>query len=219
MTRIFPLSLADFALRLPIKHFDWKLEDQQEISGTAGGVLIGFDAAPRYWRSTVVLDDMSHQEAGEIEALIESLDGVLSTFYFHDPRRPYPVYDPTGSILGANTVRIKEVGSNNKEIKLKGLPAGYKISLGDWFCRDYASSPVHRGYYRVGSETVTADGSGDTDWIEFRQHFYPSSAAVDDVITLKRPAALCKIQPRSFNPGQSRGTRKSGLSFDIRQVI
>lgn len=218
MTRTYPLSLQDFALKLLIKHFDWKWEDQQEISGTGGGDMIGVDVAPGFWRSPVVLDHMTHRQAAEVQAIIESLGGVLNGFYFHDPRQPYPAFDPKGTVLGNATVRIKAISANNKEIQLKGLTPGFQIGTPDWFHRDYGTNPVYRGYHRVNSPVVTANINGETDWIEFRPHFYPGSAAVNDVVVFARPSALCKILPKTFNPGQSRGTRNYGMSFEIRQV-
>lgn len=218
MTIAFPLSLAAFALTLPIKNFAWRLVESQEISGLAGGTILTADLGPKYWQSRVALDTMPHAQAAEIQALIESLDGALSTIYFHDPRRPFPAYDPKGLILGANVVQIAEIAANNKEVKFKGLPAGYQIRRGDWFDRNFGANPVHRGYHRVASATVAANGAGLTDWIEFRPHFLPG-AAVNDVITLKQPAALCKIIPKSFNEGQPAGQMNFGMAFDIRQVL
>lgn len=218
MTATFPLSLSEFALLLPVKNFAWKLDDQQELGGLANGGIVGVDVAPRFWRARVALDSMSHQEAAEIQAIIETLDGVLNTFYFHDPRKHYPAYDPKGLILGTNVVQIADVKANNKELKFKGLPPAYQIRRGDMFHRDFGSDPVHRGLHRVSTDSVVADGSGNTGWIEFRPHLYPG-AAVNDVIMLKRPAALCRMVPKSLNEGQPAGARNYGMAFEIRQEL
>lgn len=218
MTQGFPLSLAAFALRLPVKNFAWKLEDQQEISGLASGEILVEDLAPRFWKARVALGDMPHQEAAELQAIIEMLDGGLNKFYFHDPRKPFPAYDPKGLIIAGSTVRIAEIRGNRKELKFKGLPGFYQIGRGDMFHRDFGDNPVHRALHRVGTASVTADGDGNTDWIEFRPHLYPG-ASVNDVITLVRPAALCILVPKSFNEGTPSGALNRGMSFEIRQVL
>lgn len=118
----------------------------------------------------------------------------------------------------AEPVRIAEVSMNNKEFRLKGLPSGYRLGRSGMFHRDYGANPVHRGLYRTHKKPVTADAAGETDFIEFRPHFIPASAAVDDVISLAQPAALCMIVPGSFNEGQPAGQRNYNMSFDIIQV-
>lgn len=218
MTQAFPLSLAEFAHLLPIKTFAWRLQMQQEISGLGGGEIIVADGAPPYWTSKVGLDSMPHDEAGEIQSIVDALSTPLMPFYFHDPRSPYPKADPNGALLGASTVRIAEVRNNNKEIKLKGLPGLYTLSRRDWFSFDFGASPVHRAYHRVLTPTVTADAFGNTGWIEFRP-FLLAVPPVDTVVTLANAAAQCVIVPKSFNEGQPAGTRNYGMSFEIRQVL
>lgn len=216
----FPLSLDDFALTLPIASFAWKLNDQAEFSGQGSGNMIGVDLAPPYWSSKVALDTMPHQQAAEIQAMIEALR-PLNTFYFHDPRRPWPAYDPKGTILTGSglTPKIKELSTADyKTLKLKALPIGYQIRRGDWLSFDFASSPVHRAYHRVVTALTVADGSGFTDWIEVTPFLQPG-AAVDATVTLINAAPKCIILPRSFNEGSPKGTNNYGMAFEIRQVL
>lgn len=212
------LPLEDFADLLPVKTFAWKLIDQQGISGLAGGDIIVEDLAPKYWEGDVVLDSMNHDKAGEIAALIDSFDGALRRFYWCDPRSPYPQYDPTGEILGSRTVRILDINSNNKQIKLKNLYEGYKIKRRDFFAFDFGADPIHRALHRVVSVSDTADGDGNTEWIEFRPHLL-ADPPLNTVVTLIRPAAECLIVPKTFNEGRSEGTRNYGMSFKIRQRL
>lgn len=213
----FPFTLAQFALILLIKNFAWRLQAQEEISGLASGQILATNLGPDYWMARVALDSMTHREAAEIQSLVQAL-GSMGSFYMHDPRNQYPAYDPTGSIIGANTVRILEIASNNREMKWKGMTSGYQVRRGDFFHRDFGASPVHRAYHQVVSSSVAADGSGNTGFIEFRPPLLPG-AAVNDIITIKQPAAQVTIVPKSFVEGQPARSRNYGMTFDIRQVL
>ncbi len=56
------------------------------------------------------MDKMRHEDAAEIQALIEALDGSINTFNLYDPRKKYPRAE-TGAIvtdLHVSEVKIHE---------------------------------------------------------------------------------------------------------------
>ncbi len=218
MVLSFPLNASEFADKLHIQSVRWWLQEHQEASLTGGGDFLVADLAPRLWRGDVTLIRMSHDDAAEVQALIESLDGSLNTFNLYDPRKKYPRADPDGSLIASSTPVISSLSGNNKVLAISGLPAGYKLSGGDLFSFLYGSStPQRRALHRIVSP-VTADGSGVASGVEVRPHFRPG-VATDIELDFIKPIVRVRIVPGSFDPGTARGMITEGMSFQAQQVI
>lgn len=213
----YPLALSVFADELDLDSISARPGWQQQHTGLASGYGITDDLAPALREWDVRCRSRPHVEAAEIMALIEALGGSLREFYLYDPRKLYPAADLDGSALGSATVQIKALNANNHALSLKGLPAGYVLTRGDFFCFDYSSSPTRRAFHRVAEASVTADGSGDTAEFEVTPNIR-TGAAVDDVITLKKPAMKCKMIPGSLRD-ESDGPLMTVVAFSVRQVI
>lgn len=196
MALSFPLSLDAFANKLRIASAPFVLFEQQQLSGLGSGDVLAVQLAPSRWTSQVTLAPMRHTKAREVQALIESLNGPMQSFYLHCPTNCFPADDPGGIKLGSATVTIASIGANNRSIALTGLPSGYKITAGDALSVDYGSAPVRRGYFRA-SETVSASG-GTTPLFDLSHHLRPGIAA-GLAVTLKKPAAKMFIEPNSLS--------------------
>lgn len=217
MALIFPLSLADFADKLKITTVRWWLQEYQETSMTGGGEFLVADLGPRLWKGSVTLAPMYHDEAAEVQALIESLDGSLNAFLLCDPRKRYPKGDPKGSLVASSSPVISALPSSNKELSITGLPAGYALSSGDMFSFTYGANPVRRALHRIVN-TVTANGSGVASGIEVRPHFRPG-VATGVALTFRKPTAKVRIIPGSFEPGTAGAVHTEGMKFDVQQVL
>lgn len=215
MAPTFPLSLNDFADKLKISTVKWELKRWDQLSGLGTGDVLAAQLAPPRIVGTVTIAPMYHADAAQVQALVESLDGPLNSFYLFAPQLPYPQSDPDGSILASSEVKIKSVGSNNKSLALKGLPASYALTVGDMMAFDYGSNPTRRAFHRI-VESATADGSGDTAEFEVRPHLRPGAAA-DIVVTLKKPAAKVFIVPDTFDPGTAADLFTRGMQFEVMQ--
>ncbi|MCO4316348.1 hypothetical protein M8997_004065 [Phyllobacterium sp. 21LDTY02-6] len=218
MALTYPLSLAQFAEKLNIASVIWQLKEQQQLTGLGSGEILAANMAPPRVEAQVDINPMYHEDAAEVQALIEALDGALGTFYLHSPQKAYPRMDPTGSILGASSVTIDSLVSNNKEMRLAGLPAGYVLSGGDLLSFNYGTNPVRRALHRIVLP-VTASGTGVTPLFEVRPYIRPG-AATGLAVTLIKAAAKVKMIPDSFNPGtnDSDGITR-GMSFQVRQTL
>ena len=215
MALTFPLSLNAFADRLRIQSVNWKLERYDELSGLGSGEVLAAQLAPPRMVGDVELVPMYHAAAAQVQALIESLDGAINSFYLYAPQRKYPQYDPTGAVLGAAAVTIHTVGGNNKSLRLQGLPSGYVLTLGDYLSFDYGSNPVRRAFHRI-VETVTTPGTGISPTFEVRPHLRPGVEGGLSVVLVK-PSAKVFIVPGSFNPGTASGVITEGMSFQVMQ--
>jgi hypothetical protein len=215
MALSFPLPLNTFADRLKIQSVNWRFERYDELSGLGTGEVLAAQLAPPRLVGDVELVPMYHPAAAQVQALIESLDGAINSFYLYAPQRRYPQYDPTGSILGASVVSIQTVGANNKSLRLQGLPSGYVLTLGDYLSFDYGSNPTRRALHRI-VETVTTPGTGISPHFEVRPHLRPG-VVTGLAVTLAKPAAKVFIVPGSFNPGTASGVITEGMSFQVMQ--
>lgn len=213
MALTYPLSLAAFAEKLRIASAPFVLEEQHQLSGLGTGDVLAAQLAPSRWTAQVTLAAESHTRAREIQALIESLDGPVQSFYLYCPTNCYPAADPGGAVLGASTVTIHTVGANNRSLRLGGLPVGYKITAGDAMHYDYGNNPVRRAYHRA-AETVVADGAGVTPLFDLSHHLRPGAIA-GLAVTLKKPAAKMFRKPGPLSVSHT--ATHSTISFEVMQ--
>ena len=214
MAITFPLARSAFADRLKIAAFRWQLVPFVEVSGTALARSSPIEIAPRRWRAEVALARMPHVEAADIQGLIDAI-GPSGSFYLHNPAQLGPRDDPEGAGLAGHSVTITAM-SDNKSLKLGGLPAGYTLRRGDMLHLDYGSSPIRRALHRI-VEDATANGAGTTPFFEVRP-FLKTGTAVGAVVTLVRPAAKMMLEPGSFDPGTEGPVHTSGMSFTAIEV-
>lgn len=189
----------------------WELVHRQEFSRTAGGRTIGKDLGGPLWAggfSTIPLhiDDML-----DVEAVLNSLDGVIGTFEARDLRRPYPREHADGVF---NDTGVIQSVQNNKAISLAGLDIGFKISRGDYLHYDYAG----RRYLHQAMENATAVSGGTTALFEVRPHL-PSNMVLSPAIsvTFKNPSAICSLIPGSVSKSMISGIHGT-VSFQAVEI-
>lgn len=215
MTITTPLSLASFADLLKFASVSFKRKENDVFSGLGTGQILAANVAPKMWMADVKLAKMYHQAARQVQALIEALDGAAGTFYLYDPLGQYPQSDPTGSILGANTVTISTLNSNNKALRLTGLPAAYVLTVGDMMAFDYASG-TKRALHRI-VETTTASGGGLSPEFEVRPHLR-TGVTTGLTVLLKKPAGKFIMLPDSFDVGTDDNLKTTSIQFTAMQV-
>lgn len=157
MTLSYPYSKATFADVLKIKSAVFQPSYGQEYSGQASGVLRVKDLRPALWKADVTTVTMRFDDANDVQALLEGLDGSIQTFYLYNPMRPYP---KTGVVTNSSTVKINTLSTNGISLSLNGLPSRKVITRGDMLSFSYGSRPsiaLHRVL-----ETVTASSLGVT---------------------------------------------------------
>lgn len=213
MALTFPKPLADLSEQLPIASARWRMRRHDEISGTGTSQILGINVADELWTARVQLHVVGTDEADQIAADIESLDGVQNTFLFSSPTRAFPQADPDGSILGANNPVINAIGVNNKSMKISGLAADYPLTKGDLMSFTWSADPVRHGFHRV-VESVQADDTGLTSFFEVRPHFRPGTITTLPV-RLISPFTRVMILPDTFQYGDEDGPVTRGMSFEV----
>ncbi|NTH50938.1 hypothetical protein G6L09_08120 [Agrobacterium rhizogenes] len=200
-----PLSyLAD---RLKIESVTWSVQRNDELSGSGDGRLWQAELAPPLWTAEIKLAADYAANAEGVAALIRSLRGAQDPFLLYNPMRRHPIADPFGTILGSASVSINSLGSSTNELSLKGLPAGYALTVGD---KLQIMAPKTQFVEIV--DTIAASGSGVTS--VFR--VFPAlraGTAVNMAVQLVNPACAMVISTGSHNPGTTTGNITTGASF------
>ncbi|WP_420132603.1 hypothetical protein [Rhodopseudomonas sp.] len=185
------------------------LVSRQEMSRTADGISIGKDLGSAIWLASFVTEPLRNAVALELEADLDTLDGVINPFEAYDLRRPVPRLYPDGS---ANDGVLSAVNANNKAIALTGLKAGQIISKGDYLSFDFDG---RRALHRV-SERVVANGAGATTQFEVRPHLRPGWE-LGTAVNLREPRGVFNLAPGSVKPKTYNGTQ-TVISFQAVQI-
>lgn len=219
MSLIRPYPLAFLSDRLPILNVNWTPQRNDEYSGSGDGRLWSADLAPPLWRASVSLTNLDNLTADDLAARLRSLEGSREAWLFGSRPVSYPRADPMGLGLAGATVRVAFTASGGRELALKGLPAGYDLSVGDKFCFTYLADPL-RVYFGEVSEPVSADASGATPAFAIWPRL-PAGTAADMIITLARPYLKVVIVPGTLDcgtSGMSGGVdQTTGMGFTVVQ--
>ncbi|QWY83357.1 hypothetical protein [Rhizobium phage RHph_X3_2] len=211
----YPFSLPFLADLLEIETVTFDLERNDAVSGQGTGQTIGVELAPPLWFAEVSLTPDYLQEAEIIAAKFRALRGVMGTFYLYDPRKKFPMEDPTGSILGASTITITAKGANNDTLSLSGFPIGYKLTPGDKFSLAYGASFRYFGEF---SDYATANGAGVITAVPVLPHI-PLAVSIGTELTLKTPFCKMALDVKGWNPGSSSGLHTGGQKFRAIQKV
>jgi len=189
MSITFPLSTL--FTEHTIKTGTFTLKSRQEFSRTAGGALIAKDFSRAIWAAAFQSVSMNYDDATDLEALLQSLDGSVNTFVAHDTRRPYPRKYSTGQFNDDGV--IGAINANRKALTVTGLDANFQLRRGDMLSFEHVTGGKS---LHVISENVNADPSGDTPEFEVRPHL-PVEAIATMAVSFKVPSCLMLIEPDS----------------------
>lgn len=214
MALTFPLTIAQFFNLLPIEQITFDSPEQNEISQTGKGEMMVAELAPMLWAGEVRLGPMTNTESASLETLLDVLRPAGRTFYAYDPRRRFPIADPTGSILGAANPVIATL-PNTREMTISGLPANYVLTAGDYLAFTY--NGTRRALHRMVT-SATASAGGVTPVFEVTPAIR-AGAAVAAAVTLIRPSCKALLMPGSVSKGTSRQLITRDVTFRFQQTL
>lgn len=191
----------------------FRLVSRQETSTQASGVVRGKDLGSALWMADYSTFALPNDDALTLEAKLNSLDGVIGVFEAGDVRRSYPKAHPGGAF--GDTAKLNSVDASTRAISLKGLDAGFQLSVGDYLAFDYGGS---RALHQV-MEDIAADGTGLTGLFEVRPHVRPGYVlSPNTAVTLKQPKGRFTLLPGSISTA-SQGPVFSVVSFKAAQYL
>lgn len=218
MAYAMPLSEALFMRRMPISRMSMDIPEAVEISETGGGELLTAELGTRLWQGEIVLGKMTSDEAAEALAMLDAARQMGGSILVHDVRRPGPRDDVDGTILGSAIPTLQAVAAGGREIKLSGLPGGYRLRRFDYLAFTYGSNPVRYALHRAISQiTTTAEGVQE-DWLQVVPALRPGWA-LGTPVSLHKAACKALIVPKSVQPGTTSQTLTEGVSFKWVQTL
>lgn len=209
------VSLSNLADHLNISSVSWSVKRNDQISGTGDGRIVVAELAPPLWTADVSLAAATHNDAKQVAARIRALRGSLTAFMLYDPISKYPQMDPDGSILGSATATISAIGAGRSTIAFSGLPASYKLTVGDKMQITDSADAAVTGFFEFSS-SATANGFGSIASISVFPNL-PAWVSLTDIVTLKLPACRVIIVPGSHDPGKSDPSGTTGQTFQVIQ--
>lgn len=217
MPLTYPLSLADFLLKLPLSRTPFDLGEAVAVEETAGGEMLTSGNGVRLWEGRLATEGLSYAEAAAVRALFGLVRAAGRPFLVTDLRQNGPAADPTGAILGAATPTLSAVQSGGRELRIDGLPAGYVLSPGDYLSFTYDGSPGRQALHQVVVGGA-ASGAGLTPWLEVVPEVRAGWSAAAPV-TLVRPVCRAVFVPGSYEPGESARGVVNGLAIRFSQTL
>lgn len=205
--------LRDILATFPGWTTEFELMFRQERSRTAGGKTIVKDFGRPLWRAAYETTALSPNMLDRWRAILDSLDGGSLAFPGYSLSRVYPMAYPNGSWPGVTftgNAQVASVGANNKSLALRGLPAGFKVSVGDM---------VQIGVdklYRVMEDAVAGAG-GQSGLFEVRPHLFPGTAEGFAALLVK-PSTPMKIVPDTIKSLASKETGRGMISFQAMEA-
>lgn len=198
----YPRELPAALLKAPRFRFDY--EPLGALSQTAGGSLTFQErAGGSLWQMDLTTKGLAASDFVAARAWFRSLRGGAQAFRGYDLRQPFPqaygpaVLDLTRAAGGAFDGTCTVTAAGGHSLALSGLPAGYHVSVGDYF-----SFAWRGGQALVESwEDVQADGSGVCATFEVGP-WLAAGGTVPVTATVVR--AWCLMRPK---PGSWQGVR------------
>ena len=192
MAGIMPLDILD---GFPGWFTEFDLFHRQEISRTAGGKTLVKDMGRPIWKAAYTSRVLSANELDYWKARFRLLDGSLREFLGRPLSRCFPVAYPNGMGSGdVSGVKVAEIAPDNQTVRLSGLPAGYRASVGDFI-------QIAAKLYQLAD--LSAAG------FTLFPHLAPGTT-VGNAVVLVRPSVAMIITPGTFtaqsDPASGRGT-------------
>jgi hypothetical protein len=215
MPLTFPLDLATFFEAFCPISTTFELGEAVIVNETGGGEILRSDYGTRLWYGTVTLAPSRPVAIENIKALIRPLQDSRASFLL------YPRHKRRATGGGALTEPIGQINSlpaNNRLLTLKGLPASYVITRGDFLSFIYGSSPSRYAFHQV-VESINANGSGVTGEFEVVPPIRPG-ALVNHNVQFNKPRLKAIMVPGSLSISElPRRGFATGATFAWRQTL
>lgn len=192
----------------------FEIQRRQEFSRTASGELIVRDIGPAVWVATFSTTPMRSDDMQILETRMSQLRGSLIPFEAWDLRRATPRDYPSGS--GFGNPRIADARAGGGQVKLNNMSSGATVRIGDYL--EWGLGGGVRSLHRSTSN-VTADGSGETPWIDI-EPAAPIAPQINRPVDMAPAKCIMRVEPGSLQvTWQSPFTQSMTFSAIQTQVL
>lgn len=207
MAITYPLPLADIWDRCHFQSYNWDIMRYEGAHQYASGKQIVTRKGKPKWGGSGALRSETINSYQTLAARFGMLKGSIGSFLAYDQRRPKPLLDP-GNALSGFTPQIHSIHADNDQVRIKGLPATYQISIGDMFSVPYGSG----NYWLARAMTAATAVAGVTPMF-YVEPDIPTGIVADQFATFYYPVCVCKIVTGSMKPVSNDAGRAEGLQF------
>lgn len=217
MAYFFPTALENFFETLAIQSALPDLTEDMDLNWNGQGELMTADVGERLWKMDLTLKSDRYEEVEASRARIQVFRQAGRPFFAHALPMFYPQADPNGLILGARVPTLDTVAANMRDIRIAGLPAGYRLTAGDFLSFTYSTNPVRYAFHQLVGD-ATASAGGLTGLFEVNTEIR-LGYALGASVRLIKPIFKAIILPGSYRGGMSMGTMTRDISFTIQQTL
>ncbi len=182
---------------------------RQEQSTSAAGRTYVKDLGPALWTATHTSRALKPTELEEWRARLEALAGTQQTFLGYSLARCWPTAYPRGTwpTGGAfsGTAALAVIAPDRKTIQVDGLPAGFRLTVGDLI--RIGASDLHRL-----RQAALAGGGGETGDFEIWPNLWPGVIA-GAAVSVRRPHCLMTVVPGSVSALADMATGRGTIAF------
>ena len=207
------LSLAQFANRLRVTDYTFEPSENVQTTQSIGGITYRVSRGPILWSGSITCSAYTHDGQAQLSALIDKIKRPGNQFLFTPPLRSRPKSFVTGDNL--SNVQTNGTQAAGYNIKLKGLPANYELTEGDYF--SFNLNGIHRIYRVVTAVTASATGTATVEVnVPLASGGLPPA---NTVVALINPVATCQYKDRSYSGVTVGLSHSDSFSFSFVQTI
>lgn len=212
-------AIEDILANFPGWTTEFKPQRMDEVSRKQSGATIIRRRGSPLWTLTAVSIPLLPNALDRMRARLEALEGGDRLFWGYSLSRCYPIAYPkgtwpTGPAFNGLTATLSVIGSDNKSLRISGLPNGFKFSVGDMVSFQYGAVPSY-ALHRIEEDVSAAFGT--TPPVEVFPHFR-LGVATGVTVRLYQPRCLMMIVPGSISTAADAQTGKGSVSFQGLQV-
>lgn len=210
------LDYNSFQAKLNINNIEFDTSDNIQSSRSIGGLTYRVSRGPKIWTGTITLSENTHLNVQATKGLIQNIRNADNYFIF-SPDTRYGSARPATWKASDVLTNVKTNGTQaaGYSLKLKGLPANYVLTHGDYL--SFTMSGAHR-LYQI-TEAVTASGTG-TVTVKVNIPLMAGALPVTDtVVRLVQPFMTAAYADNSYSGGAFNVSHADSLSFSFQQVI
>ena len=194
--------------KLKVKRFRNLRDHDIQYSRIRRGSVITFGTGNECWYGSIQIVELTFDDGEDQAALVGVANTVRGSFLYSPPHYDGP--RTQAAVTGGTVSALR----NGNQMKITGLPDGYKLVRGDYF--SYVDGNGFERLHQLLS-AGTAGTDGETGWFDVFPGYY--AGAVGLAVELARPVCRAKVTSADYGEGDFQTDTFSETSFEWEQVF